>query len=322
MDLIKAGASVVDSQNPYSEPLLIQAIRNNNSELFKILLETPNIYLVSRDVEDCCAVNVASSNGSVEMLRLLLEKLKTSVSDEQFQSMLNDRGADTIAVGAGRQHRLKRRGVAPIHSVLDEWENYTDQFSENLEEEAIEKIKLLLDYGARADVYNHEGSAVIHNAVALQSPKLVQVILDHGIDVNCQESAGDEKLTPLQYAILNLSDDEQDKEREFSVIKLLLQHGADIDFKDNSQRKSAYELARDLAEEHPEVFALLQEYKLAKDSATAGTSQLPDSSSAKRVKSEEEKSSEQEFAEEALPDSSPQNPTAPTSKQGKKRGLR
>jgi ankyrin len=108
------------------------------------------------------------------------------------------------------------------------------------QDDEIEIIRLLLDRGADADSSmdsNH--STMLHWALYWQSNKLIQLLLDHGANINAPNK---KYQTPLQKWWTNISnhglwDDDID------VIRLFLEHGADVDSSINSNHSTMLHMA-------------------------------------------------------------------------------
>ncbi len=94
-----------------------------------------------------------------------------------------------------------------------DWQGYTplQSFSRD-----VEVMRLLLDFGADANVRNLASWALLHNAACNGDYELTRILLQHNADVNVK---GFMDLTPLHYA---------SEEGHVEVVRLLIEHGANI----------------------------------------------------------------------------------------------
>ncbi|KAH9172800.1 hypothetical protein EDB89DRAFT_862511 [Lactarius sanguifluus] len=106
---------------------------------------------------------------------------------------------------------------------------YTASF--NSKADCLDLVRLLLEYGALADVNsrNAEGSTPLHNASHMKNLEVAQMLLDNGAYVNAEDKQG---RTPLHCV---LEYDWWSDEDLFSVPQLLIERGADVNMPDNNR---------------------------------------------------------------------------------------
>ncbi len=104
------------------------------------------------------------------------------------------------------------------------------------------KVKYLLAGQHNIATTDHAGMNAYLDAILSQSSPILELLLQHGVDVHHQNSEGDNALlVAVQHNAPNLR-----------IIKALLEHGVDCTSK-NKQLKSAYSLAE---KKHPAIFKL------------------------------------------------------------------
>jgi ankyrin repeat protein len=72
-------------------------------------------------------------------------------------------------------------------------------------QQRVEAVKFLLDLGIRVDAADSVGRTPLHGAAALGYPEIVQLLVDHGAQLDAKDKGGSvdskEPLIPLDYAI-------------------------------------------------------------------------------------------------------------------------
>lgn len=153
-------------------------------------------------------LNLGNHSG-VTLLHLAAEK-----GDVKLMGRLLDLGADPNA--------LERQEYSPLH-----WAVWNNQF---------EAAKLLIRRGARPSYRVNRngveyGVTMLHAAAAAkwpQSPEIVGLILEQGVDVNSRDAYGK---TPLHYAAECFGNPE--------IVRLLLKSGADVNAREGPRKDGA-----------------------------------------------------------------------------------
>lgn len=114
---------------------------------------------------------------------------------------------ETFAKAGGDVNVQKWNGVTPLFVALSE--------------EKPQSYKKLLELGADPNIVASEGRVVVNHAAGTKDSFWLQLALEHGGDPNLRNEAADvnKRGTPLYFAIHMGS---------FENIKLLMEHGADI----------------------------------------------------------------------------------------------
>lgn len=94
---------------------------------------------------------------------------------------------------------------------------------------SVELVQLLLSKGAKMDERNNAGRSPWHLS-AFKSPELVQLFVDHGVDVNMKTTISDGEKTALFFAETS------------EIAAILLVNGADVNVKTSTKSETALHL--------------------------------------------------------------------------------
>lgn len=97
--------------------------------------------------------------------------------------------------------------------------------------DATDIVQLLIEHGADVDSIDNEGRAALHYAVQYQNKELILLLLKNEANPNVQNKYG---ITPLHQAAYSSTID---------IVKMLVMFGADPKIK-NSNGNTAYDLAK------------------------------------------------------------------------------
>lgn len=120
-----------------------------------------------------------------------------------------------------------------------------------------ERVKEMLDHGAVASARNHYLLTALHWAVTMGHVRIVQLLIERGADPNARAADGN---TPLHMSA---------REGDLETLEYLLSAGADPELC-NDQSRTALDLARDFAEDEPQVAHALRSAAIARQ----GTARL------------------------------------------------
>ena len=141
-----------------------------------------------------------------------------------YQTNLNPRTYPAIcqAVISGRLSRVQRALDAGenVNRITRAYLDYTPLHWAVMTKKRIPIMQLLLDRGADTEQMSADGLHALNMAVDRNHVKAVEMLLDHGADVDatCDGTGFEPPWTPLRAAIGRLVDTE--------IVQILLQHGA------------------------------------------------------------------------------------------------
>ena len=225
--LLEKGAHL-GTKGENGETLLHSVVTEDRIDMLRILLGL-SVDLESQDHEGLTPLHDAASYGKESAVLLLLDKganlqsktkhNETPLHKAAWEGNVNamraliNRGADLeaeddlrqtplhMAVQGGKENAVRlllsldvnieapnTEGETPLFAAI-----YTNKKSKNI-------VQLLLDNGASIEARTTgsvEGWTVLHSAAIVDNVKLVQMILDRGLDVNVTDASG---LTPLGLA--------------------------------------------------------------------------------------------------------------------------
>ncbi len=240
----------VDVGDADSNTALSLAVQNNKPSTVSILLNYGfNVNHVN--VFDMTPLQIAASNGSVVVIRILLEDKNILVD------LPNKRGSTAIHFAVASGHHLAASalllqnanlniknicGVAPLHISA-----YNCDFK---------SMKLLLDKGAMVDITNNDGATPFIVASMRGNSKVVKLLLDYGAYVNMPDNSGHTALFVASRfghknlvsnllkqldIFVNFPDNSgvtalqaACKFGHFDVAKILIEHGAEVNLPDFS----------------------------------------------------------------------------------------
>lgn len=195
-------------------PLYVAVDKNLDTEVIEMLLDRDaDIYAVSRNslgpgLEDETALHAAARNPNQRVLSFLLE-----------------RGVDINAAYLGHRIEGPYADQTPLHSAA-------------LRNPNPDVIMLMLDHGADIEAKDLEGRTPLHWAARNSTPQALALLLDHGSDVDKRDRQG---WTPLHWAI---------REQNHTTVGLLLRRGADPNSVSNVGSTPLHSAAKYFAEPH------------------------------------------------------------------------
>jgi ankyrin repeat protein len=145
-------------------------------------------------------------------------RLAVETGSLQMVKMLLDKGADVRSENES--------GWTPLHVIAS--------INRRMTEEETEIAGLVIENGADVDATDSQDKTPLHIAASMHHFRLVEMLLDHGANVNARENVFES--TPLHNAAVGtVYYDEQTGPRHKSfpdMVSMLLDRGADIDARD------------------------------------------------------------------------------------------
>jgi len=228
----------INQKDSLGNNLLFYTVTNNNLELSKLLL-TNGIDVNTTNQKDITPLDLARHNNSIELVALIhkfqfnnwmLEKNKFTPQHLEY-AIYND---NTLIL---KEFLLTNKQIDTFVLSNDFSPLITALFTNSTN-----TAMLLIEHGA--DPNNQfDTRSVLAMAVLFNQPKVVELLLKKGADVNADDGA---LTTSLMFAA---------EEGNEEIAKLLLQHHADASRKDKSG-ETAYDKA--LKNKHTQLAALLK----------------------------------------------------------------
>ncbi|XP_033746497.1 protein fem-1 homolog CG6966-like [Pecten maximus] len=180
--------------------------------------------IVNEKVKNNTALFHACFHGRLDIVRYLLENCKPDLEatgthiveeDEHSEHIVPPIWSAAISNQLDIAKALIENG-ANVHGCSDTKSTAVRAacYSNN-----VDMVKYLVEHGADVNIPNKNGATCLMNAI--ECKELCEFIIQSGAKVNAQESGRDE-LTALHYAV---------NYQKLDTIKVLLQHGADVNLK-------------------------------------------------------------------------------------------
>ncbi len=274
---VLANSADVNAINEYGQTALHWAADKGFTDIVQLLLENG----ANANAVGFChqtPLHDAARRGYIDIARLLLENnanidavdncentpLAWAEKDSQIETMqfLLDHGTNIDVVNTVLGEAARNNHIEAVKLLLANGADVNAQSKYGhtalhhaaRSEKRIAIAQLLLANGADANIPNKYGDTALYNAIensikesssspqVLRSVKMVELLLDHGVDVDAIISEKT-KLTPLLFAV---------KERQKEIVKLLLKRGANRKAVDINGRTALY-----WAKYDPEIARLL-----------------------------------------------------------------
>jgi len=214
--LLDRGANVKESEFSWSSrTYLHNAATQGQEKIVKLLLDN-NANVDSCDDSLMTPLHYAALGGHTEVMRLLLSRgANINAADST--------GASALHFAATRGHteviRLLLNRGANVHAT-DKSKSSALHCAATDFETGVDMAKLLLKQRADVDAESVYGETALYIAARVGNGFMLSVLLDHGAAISGSRNA---KWTPLHEATFHGQD---------TIVKLLLDRGADIDAKD------------------------------------------------------------------------------------------
>jgi len=171
----------------------------------------------------------------VQLLKTLYPSWNSNVHDQREDNRdsptIKRKGGDN-SLGGPVFSRMQLDNSETNKKIQDVYLWVQEGNIEKLEEELAEKRSLGIDVGQFLDTKDENGLAAIHYASDRNHPRVIEILLNSGANVNLQDSEGQ---TAAHYASII---------GNMEVLKMLFKYGIDLTVKD-AEGRSAEEVACD-----------------------------------------------------------------------------
>ena len=195
--LIESGARIDDPGPIAKRTPLLDAADDDRLDVAKVLVEH-KANVNAKEWQKTTPLHFACRNGDLALATLLIEH-----------------GADVFAADRG--------GATPLWCAAG-----GGFYRSPAEKQHAAILKLLVNRGASLATKNGEGKTLLHLAAETVRIEVAKYLLRAGLNVNARMQNG---LTPLHYAAQVAGggwDFSSDGTREIAMVKLLIEHGADV----------------------------------------------------------------------------------------------
>lgn len=202
-----------DPKSPLCGDLLRAAVSSGNITVVKILVDAGSP-ICTPDPYHGGALHEACRRGSTEVIQVLIN------SGFDVYSSCRSSGRPLSSAVMDGQHAAVETLIRNNVDVNIPPEGYYNALNLACEHTGVETVRLLLDNGATESL-KRPGSTAFAEAAKRGSIEIMQLLLDHGADIN-SSSDSDFYGTPLKGAI---------QSRQPEVLEFTLSKGADIHFR-------------------------------------------------------------------------------------------
>lgn len=228
---------------------LIHAADNGHVEIAELLLADQATHISACDMTGDSATYLAARNNNPDMLETLLRHgadadqvhrdgmglLHMPDLSSEIMRMLLQYGANpgqmdsagntplSKAVKSRNFQHMVLLLICGAGSMIGPADLEDDPLAVALHRQDEDILRLLLSYGVHSSFAIHlRGATVLHMAIHLDRPRMLQVLLEEGLDPNLRERTGP---TPLHFAA---------EKRNLETTRILLEHGANTQLIDNN----------------------------------------------------------------------------------------
>ena len=230
--LLENGAAEVDAKDTRHRTPLSLAANKGQLDVVKILLNHgANVNV--QDSWNHSPLHESASNGHLEVLK---ELIKNGANLELKDKHVESTALESAFLGGHIecvQELLKSGAKIPKKQDINnqfEFEPILHHVVSEGSKIPKEMIKILVEHGADIDERDESNNTALHRAiqnVVLEDNRIIKELLKHGANL---EATNNDKMTPLMSAAYM---------KNLEVMKILVQHGAKVDFMNEDDDKTA-----------------------------------------------------------------------------------
>lgn len=230
-----------------SNGVLVEAIFSGFTEVVDLML-SKGIGVNSKILDDNRPLHFAATNGQLELVKLLLDR-GAAVDAPGLQGLTAAGVAaskgylevlKTLLDSGANVHAVAKNGISLLHFAI---QGVSHPTAKQTERQQI--IKFLLEKGADINAKDKSNMTPLHFAVTSKY-ELAKLLLNSGADTEVTEI--NNKMTPLFGAVLK---------GDGEIVKLLLEHGANISAQDDGGNTVLHRAIVDLKENEKIVEILI-----------------------------------------------------------------
>lgn len=206
--------------------ILVKSTQQNNQEMIQKIIETENT--VNKINRESILSDFKYNSQSNTPICPILSSIKAYKGLDNQSDTINDNILNHVLTLKYYPLLILIKNNANINKCIF-FNQAPLTFAVRLRNKPI--TELLLKYDCDKDAYDKTGKTALHHACeneeeSVTNNEIVQLLLDNKCNINIQNNRKD---TPLHIAI---------REKNFSIAKLLLSHGADITIKNEKNKKA------------------------------------------------------------------------------------
>ena len=175
-------------------PLLVAAKSNDGMAHLRLVLADPRIDLRVGDLEGATALHLATANGNVDAMELLLRagadhRLQDGVGRTPLHlacQTVNEEPMRRLLHAGANPNAASGEGRAALHEAMSRWTSWPKP------EEG--KVALLVSSGAQVNQRDRQGMTPLYYAAASGWARLTTLLLKHGADPTLRTDNGDRPL--------------------------------------------------------------------------------------------------------------------------------
>lgn len=226
--LLRHGVSVNSALDKRGNKILHMICQNHAVQTMKIFLDH-GAEVNTRNVEGKTPLHFCAENQSISFIELL-------ISHGADVNVLTNNGQSVIHFAAANKHQKVLEALLKYGLNVDakgKDGNFTPLFNA-VWSNRYDNVKLLLDWQANVNERIINSQIVLHVAVDQKHARIVDVLLEHGSDINVLDDYGNTPLTISLYQIAesvnsDWSDDDMEVVRPAEVVqRLLTKHTAKL----------------------------------------------------------------------------------------------
>ena len=186
------------------------ACERNNKRIVEILLTRSELLNNTTDIRGYTPLHIACQNDNIEIVKMLINNYAACGTNKIFDERMFRKECPSKLFEEIKKIYIPKELSLQIYDAV--------YYNQN------DKVQKLIKYGADVNTRGqYTDVSILHNACNVGNINIVTMLVNHeDIDINIVQTHEKRCPTPIFYAI---------KFGHINIIKLLLEHGADIDIR-------------------------------------------------------------------------------------------